>query len=570
MKRFLKILMFTMLFMGFTFFLVSCREDENEIKVSILVIKNASIVDNEIAMFSGNETILEAQVMPVGTPVNWSSSNEDIATISSTGLLKALSAGESIITLKAGNKTTTVKVKVIGVVDVNSITFSEENYEIFAKRDIDVKLSLASELIFAPENVTYKTVTWDIIGLEDADIESVSINASGEVTVFDTAVLDSQYLITATSIINSSIKATTLVTVKYTAAEDFTVRWSHQPAATGNNFEFPLSYSMYEGLNFVAEPYPIGSMDKIEFSSSDTNVIKVINDDKGNWCEFKIVGVGQAVISVVSTNNETLNKTLNIEVVPTTEDNDYVLIYNYAGYNLNLTFNDIKDLEVDAREYWNFDPEGETYVKDRADSNKNWQNMHVSGKTPIEMLNSGNGQSIFDGGYAWCFDSWDWPQDNEQTNLYMYNKIVVPTDKNVLKARVRTQRTGGTTGKGKFRIRLVDLDTYESYFLQKDALLRINGFSIPEDRSELADAGIQDSTSNWISIDYVLDFTVGEDWFYFSIPNELKGKTMLIIFEVDDIHTPEIGTDGCDRIQLICLYFADNSNPDPNDLRSIG
>lgn len=546
------------------------------VPVSIISIKGTGVSGGLLSIYQGNSVQFEALIAPSNatdkTP-DWNSSNQSVATISESGQLTAVSPGQAVISATIDTKTAQVTVTVMPITEVESLAFSETGYEIYAQKFQSVTLSLASEVLFTPTNATYKDVLWSVTPVGEANPDHVSISATGEVSVVkEDAIQGSQYTITATSNSNPSVFTSVTLTIQHLLATSINIRWSHEPAPNlTNTYTFPISYSMYDGLNLAIETTPSGAMDNFVFTSNDPEVVSIETDDKFTYGSFQIEGIGTATISAISQANPLVSRTVTINVIDTPVGEEFVILDPLnPDFNLSLTASDISILEVDTRGYWNFDPEGATYATDRLASMMSWKNVRDYSTGPIiEMVNTGNGQAVFDGGYGMMFDSWDWPEDNEQTNLFAYNKIAIP-DQDILKMRIRSQAIGGATGMAKFRVRLVDLETFESHFLLKDALtFQAETFNFPPDRPR-ADMGTQDPESYWITIDRVPDFSIGEDWFHFTIPSELQGTNMLMIFEVDDMHTPGVGTDGCDRVQFICAYFIDETNQDPNDLRTEG
>ena len=55
---------------------------------------------------------IDVTVTPAGTPITFTSSNTDIATVSNTGLITGVSQGSAVITVEAGGKQDTVNVTV--------------------------------------------------------------------------------------------------------------------------------------------------------------------------------------------------------------------------------------------------------------------------------------------------------------------------------------------------------------------------------------------------------------------------------------------------------------------------
>ena len=55
---------------------------------------------------------LGVEVDPAGTPITYSSANDSVATVSSTGLITGMGDGNTIVTVSAGDKTAQVSVHV--------------------------------------------------------------------------------------------------------------------------------------------------------------------------------------------------------------------------------------------------------------------------------------------------------------------------------------------------------------------------------------------------------------------------------------------------------------------------
>ncbi|HWP21778.1 MAG TPA: Ig-like domain-containing protein [Candidatus Cryosericum sp.] len=86
-------------------------------------------------ILKGDSTYLKATIFPstaTDTTVTWTSSNPNVATIDSTGLLKSVTLGETIITATVSGKSVTIKV---------TVTNTEYNYGVAAnfKRRVNVR-----------------------------------------------------------------------------------------------------------------------------------------------------------------------------------------------------------------------------------------------------------------------------------------------------------------------------------------------------------------------------------------------------------------------------------------------
>lgn len=146
---------------------------ECSITVSYPIINPSKITLNEsnLNLYIGSDWQLTAVIEPVNTSdktVTWTSSNEDVVTVTQSGMVTAVGIGEATITAQCGPVFATCSVKV-SEAPIYPTTISL-NYEI-------IFLSIGSnEQLLAfiePENTTDKTILWSS---SDDSIASVSEN----------------------------------------------------------------------------------------------------------------------------------------------------------------------------------------------------------------------------------------------------------------------------------------------------------------------------------------------------------------------------------------------------------
>ncbi len=154
--------------------------------------------------------------------VTWSSSDDNIATVNTKGVVTAVAVGDATITVTTedGKKTTTcaVTVKPINVI---SISLSPTTKEL----NIGDKFILATTI--EPHNATNKNVTWS-----SSNDNIVTVNTNGELT----AVAKGDATITVTTA-DGGKTATCAVTVKYAIK----LKINDQDEYEGNNLEDALS-----------------------------------------------------------------------------------------------------------------------------------------------------------------------------------------------------------------------------------------------------------------------------------------------------------------------------------------
>ncbi|MBR3345312.1 MAG: Ig-like domain-containing protein [Solobacterium sp.] len=154
--------------------------DVPAVPATSITLSASSLTVNE-----GETAQLTATVKPANTTdiVVWTSSDASIASIDETGKVTGVSGGEATITARAGTKSVSIKVKVVGPVKVKGV-------------DVTETLTLrpgktgALKVTITPEDATNKNVTF-----ESSDTAVATVDAEGNVT----AVAEGTAVITVTT-----------------------------------------------------------------------------------------------------------------------------------------------------------------------------------------------------------------------------------------------------------------------------------------------------------------------------------------------------------------------------------
>ena len=160
------------------------------VKAKVISVTGVSLDKTSLTLTEGDTQSLTATVSPSNATdksVTWSSNNESVAMVSSTGVVIARSAGTATITVKTtdGSKTATcavtVKAKVISVtgvsLDKTSMTLTEGDTQ-----------TLTATV--SPSNATDKSVTWSSSNTSVATVSSagvVTAKSAGTATITATA-----------------------------------------------------------------------------------------------------------------------------------------------------------------------------------------------------------------------------------------------------------------------------------------------------------------------------------------------------------------------------------------------
>ncbi|MCQ2323283.1 MAG: Ig-like domain-containing protein [Paludibacteraceae bacterium] len=79
-----------------------------------IVVNSLSLDQTNLSLEEGKQQTLVATVDPIDTKLKWTSSNTEVATVDKTGLVKAITPGETDITVSAGDKSAVCHVTVTG------------------------------------------------------------------------------------------------------------------------------------------------------------------------------------------------------------------------------------------------------------------------------------------------------------------------------------------------------------------------------------------------------------------------------------------------------------------------
>jgi trimeric autotransporter adhesin len=226
------------------------------VTVSNAAVRSVSVAPDKPTLAVGASTTLTATVTDVNgavtdRPVSWSSSSNNIATVSSSGLVTAVAAGTATITAtsegKSGSATVTVTLVPVGNVAIAPTTLTLTPLQ---------KKTLVATVTDPSGNVlTNRPVAWS----SDNDLIA-TVSQSGEVT----GVLPGTAKITATS---GGKSASAAVTVTLTPVGTVTVDPSSLALTVGKTGTLTATVRDANGTELANRP--------VSWSSSDTRIATV-------------------------------------------------------------------------------------------------------------------------------------------------------------------------------------------------------------------------------------------------------------------------------------------------------
>lgn len=287
------------------------------------------------------------------TTVIWSSSNERVATVDEHGLVKALSEGNTVITVqtKEGGYKATCNIKVAKkIINVTSIKLNKTTGSVSVGKTTNLEVTIL------PSNANNKGVIWEssdtsiatvidgkvtgvsegtvtiiarskdgnyeakaIIDVIDVPLTGLKVIGSKSVGIGEKIKLEASYSpvntthrnviwvssdknildVDSKGIVTGKSKGRATVTLK---SEDGKYSDIYEIEVTNNRQVYnitldkkSLALSIGESASLTATIYPVNAIDKkIIWSSSDENIVKVVNG------KIKAIGEGSAIIKAVT------------------------------------------------------------------------------------------------------------------------------------------------------------------------------------------------------------------------------------------------------------------------------
>ena len=305
---------------------VKSAEGNHTAKCTVTVKQHVTSIEvnkKELSLTSGTAAQLVVTVKPADATekgYTFTSSDEKVATVSETGLIKALSSGTAVITVKSkeNNKTAKCTVTVIEPVKDMQLTVSEMTLYTGKSKSIEVKLQ--------PETATVKTVTFT-----SSDAKIAKVDKNGLVT----GVSAGEATITVTADGNKEIIRTCKITVLQGTEEIKT-----------DKSEYTLYENQSAKINATVLPEKAHDA-SVTFSSADEKIATV--DAKGN---IKGISKGETKITVQSVQNPAVKLQVTVKVKRAvsgiTLDAVEKTVFSGESFNLTATLApaDANDLSV--------------------------------------------------------------------------------------------------------------------------------------------------------------------------------------------------------------------------------
>ena len=137
-----------------------------------LTVESVTITPSTYELLIGESIQLEGSVLPEGVnyTAEWISTNSDVVTVDNNGLATGVASGTAIIMLKAGEKTGSATINVVGVA-VESITLEKHELELTEGEQYTLRATVL------PDNADNKSITWS-----SSDPTIATVSGSGQIS----------------------------------------------------------------------------------------------------------------------------------------------------------------------------------------------------------------------------------------------------------------------------------------------------------------------------------------------------------------------------------------------------
>lgn len=274
--------------------LIGCRKElKNQVAEERTILNTITInTTTTLPLLIGKDSLLPVSLGPEGATnakLAWSSNDLSVATVDSTGRVKALTEGTAVITATStdgGARTASVTLKAITqVVYITAVTINATSTTIYEGDTLNLSA------VLTPANATYTTIKWS-----SSDTSIAQVSATGELTTKNNGTVT----ITAAAIDGSNAKGIlTLVVKELIPVTGITVN---------NTFADSMAVGEKRALSLVLTPAN-ASVQDLTYSSSNTAVATVSFDGI-----VTAVAAGDAVITIITKNGNGVKATVAVSV----------------------------------------------------------------------------------------------------------------------------------------------------------------------------------------------------------------------------------------------------------------
>ncbi len=253
------------------------------------IASSITLNQSQVTLNAGDSETLTVTILPSNTlahqfPIQWTSSDNNIATVDSTGKITAIKNGTALITASTTDGTNLSATCQVTVITLASSITLDRSKIIMYKGDFD---ALTATIL--PETTSNKNVNWS-----SSNSSIVSVDNAGNINAKSTGIAS----IIATTTDGTNLSATCRVEV-YNRVSSVYLNYSSFVIEKGETKQIVATVSPSNAYN-----------KKLLWSSSNPSVAEV--DSTGL---VRAISVGSTVISATTTDGSDITATCNVEVI---------------------------------------------------------------------------------------------------------------------------------------------------------------------------------------------------------------------------------------------------------------
>ena len=298
--------------------MVSCGNDQNTpVTPETIKVTGITLDKTTLSIEEQGKASLRATIAPENATVQlleWTSSNEDIAVVSNSGVVRGISEGTATITVKSKEEGSTVQATCTVTVTKRDTTVHVTSVQISGEDSVKINQMIALSTTITPDNATDRTVTWSS---DHPEITTVN-PTSGVVT----GMAKGTVTITATSNDDSTKTATKTIEV----IDD------HKAVTSVSLNKASLELSTSESDTLEATVLPDDATNKaVEYDCLPANLVSISSSGV-----VTALNEGTGTITVKSVDDPTKTATCSITVLPRSGEGRVKTVSIPESMNINL------------------------------------------------------------------------------------------------------------------------------------------------------------------------------------------------------------------------------------------
>ena len=298
--------------------MVSCNNGGNTpVTPETIKVTGITLDKQTLSVEEQGKASLTATIAPENATVkllDWSSSNEDVAVVSASGVVRGIGEGTATITVKSKEEGSTVQATCTVTVTKKDRTIHVTSVAISGADSVKKGEMIALTASVTPDDATDRTVSWS-----SDHPEIASVNANGVVTGLSKGTV----IITATSNDDETKTATKEIEVidDYKAVTDVTLNKQTLNMSTADKETLVATIAPEDATNkkvtFSVAPEGVVNVDSL------TGAVTALNE-------------GTAVITATSEDNPEKKATCNVTVLPRSGEGHVKTVTIPESVNVNL------------------------------------------------------------------------------------------------------------------------------------------------------------------------------------------------------------------------------------------